>query len=216
MKKYLLLTSALFMGAFITRAQDKSSNINFINIESGLNLSKFNFSNSEITAFKNGDYSPSQHQAISIGFELKGDLNLVLGASYDKHQLMGKPIDMSSSRLSYDLNYASASAGLAYNLSIKDKVDLLLGADVAYNYLFAGFQNIGVATYDLSGTDFEMSNLSSSVGVGILYQITDATGIFLKYDWSNTVDLKERDVTIETYKLTSFVYSLGIRFNLAD
>jgi hypothetical protein len=216
MKKYLLLTCALFMSAFITRAQDKSSNINFINIESGLNLSKFNFSNSEITAFKNGDYSPSQHQAISIGFELKGDLNLVLGASYDKHQLMGKPIDMSSSRLSYDLNYASASAGLAYNLSIKDKVDLLLGADVAYNYLFAGFQNIGVATYDLSGTDFKMSNLSTSVGVGILYQITDATGIFLKYDLSNTVDLKERDVTIETYKLTSCVYSLGIRFNLAD
>ena len=217
MKKYLLLTIALFMGAFITQAQENSYNINFINLESGINLSQFDFSDSKTeSAFKNGDYSPSQHQAIALGFDVYNGLNIVLGAAYDKHELMGKPIDMSSSRLSYDLNYASVSAGLAYNLSLKDKVDLLLGLGLAYNYLFSGFQNIGAATYDLSDTDFQKSNLSANVGIGMLYQMTDATGIFLKYDWSNTVDLKESEPTNEAYKLTSFVYSVGIRFDLAE
>ena len=126
MKKYFLLTSALFMGAFITQAQDKSCNINFINLESGINLSQFDFSDSEITAFKNGSFSPSQHQALSLGFNLKGDLNLVLGAAYDKYQVIGKSIDMSSSHLSYDLNYVSASLGLEYSFPVQDKVSLLL------------------------------------------------------------------------------------------
>jgi opacity protein-like surface antigen len=216
MKKYILLAGALFMGSFITQAQENSFNINFINIESGINLSQFNFSDSEITAFKNGDYSPTQHQAISIGFDLKENLNLVLGAAYDKHQLMGKPIDMSSSHLSYDLNYVSASLGLGYSFPVQDKVSLLLNGGVAYNYLLSGFQNMGSATYDLADSDFEDNSYSYSVGAGLLYQMTDATGIFLKYDWSNSVDLKESESTIETHKLTSFVYSVGVRFNLAN
>jgi opacity protein-like surface antigen len=216
MKKYLLLTIALFMGAFITQAQENSYNINFINLESGINLSQFNFSDSEITAFKNGSFSPSQHQALSLGFNLKGDLDLVLGAAFDKYQVIGKSIDMTSSHLSYDLNYVSASLGLEYSFPIQDKVSLLLNGGMAYNYLLSGFQNIGAATYDLSDTDFQKSNLSANVGIGMLYQMTDATGIFLKYDWSNTVDLKESEPTNEAYKLTSFVYSVGIRFDLAE
>ena len=216
MKKYLLLTSALFMGAFITQAQDKSCNINFINLESGINLSQFDFSDSEITAFKNGSFSPSQHQALSLGFNLKGDLNLVLGAAYDKYQVIGKSIDMSSSHLSYDLNYVSASLGLGYSFPVQDKVSLLLNGGMAYNYLLSGFQNMGSATYDLADSDYEDNTYSYIVGAGLLYQMTDATGIFLKYDWSNSVDLKESESTIETHKLTSFIYSVGVRFNLAN
>ena len=211
MKKYLLLTSALFMGAFITQAQDKSCNINFINLESGINLSQFDFSDSEITAFKNGSFSPSQHQALSFGFNLKGDLNLVLGAAYDKYQVIGKSIDMSSSHLSYDLNYVSASAGLEYSFPVKDKISLLANGAVTYNYLLSGFQNIGSSSYDLSDSDFEAS--SYSVGAGVLYKMTDATGIYLKYDWSKTMNMEDAN---DSYKLTSYVYSVGIRFNLAN
>jgi opacity protein-like surface antigen len=216
MKKYLLLTIALFMGAFITQAQENSYNINFINLESGINLSQFNFSDSEITAFKNGSFSPSQHQALSLGFNLKGDLDLVLGAAFDKYQVIGKSIDMTSSHLSYDLNYVSASLGLEYSFPIQDKVSLLLNGGMAYNYLLSGFQNIGAATYDLSDTDFQKSNLSANVGIGMLYQMTDAIGIYLKYDWRNTMDMKEAEETNESYKLTSYVYSVGVRFNLAN
>ena len=210
MKKYLLLTSALFMGAFITQAQDKSCNINFINLESGINLSQFDFSDSEITAFKNGSFSPSQHQALSFGFNLKGDLNLVLGAAYDKYQVIGKSIDMTSSHLSYDLNYVSASAGLEYSFPVQDKISLLANGAVTYNYLLSGFQNIGSSSYDLSDSDFEAS--SYSVGTGILYKMTDATGIYLKYDWSKTMNMEDAN---DSYKLTSYVYSVGIRFTLA-
>jgi opacity protein-like surface antigen len=210
MKKYLLLTSALFMGAFITQAQDKSCNINFINLESGINLSQFDFSDSEITAFKNGSFSPSQHQALSLGFNLKGDLNLVLGAAYDKYQVIGKSIDMTSSHLSYDLNYVSASLGLEYSFPVKDKISLLANGGITYNYLLSGFQNIGSATYDLADSDFEAS--SYSVGTGILYKMTDATGIYLKYDWSKTMNMEDAN---DSYKLTSYVYSVGIRFTLA-
>ena len=216
MKKYLLLTSALFMGAFITQAQDKSCNINFINLESGINLSQFDFSDSEITAFKNGSFSPSQHQALSFGFNLKGDLNLVLGAAYDKYQVIGKSIDMSSSHLSYDLNYVSASAGLEYSFPVQDKLSLLLNGNMAYNYLLSGFQNMGSSSYDLADSDFEDNTSSYSIGTGLLYQMTDATGIYLKYDWSNTMDMEEGELINESYKLTSYVYSVGIRFNLAN
>jgi opacity protein-like surface antigen len=217
MKKYILLASALFMGAFITQAQDKSFNINFINLESGINLSQFDFSTSELeSAFQNGSFSPSQHQALSLGFNLKGDLNLVLGAAYDKYQVIGKSIDMSSSHLSYDLNYVSASLGLEYSFPIQDKVSLLLSGDIAYNYLLSGFQNMGSATYDLADSDFEDNTYSYSVGTGLLYQMTDATGIYLKYDWRNTMDMKEAEDANESYKLTSYVYSLGVRFNLAN
>jgi len=216
MKKYLLLTSALFMGAFITQAQDKSCNINFINLESGINLSQFDFSDSEITAFKNGSFSPSQHQALSLGFNLKGDLDLVLGAAYDKYQVIGKPIDMSSSHLSYDLNYVSASLGLEYSFPVQDKVSLLLNGGMSYNHLLSGFQNIGSSSYDLADSDFEDNTYSYSVGTGLLYQMTDATGIYLKYDWRNTMDMKEAEDANESYKLTSYVYSVGVRFNLAN
>jgi opacity protein-like surface antigen len=211
MKKYLLLTSALFMGAFITQAQDKSCNINFINLESGINLSQFDFSDSEITAFKNGSFSPSQHQALSLGFNLKGDLNLVLGAAYDKYQVIGKSIDMTSSHLSYDLNYVSASAGLEYSFPVQDKISLLANGAVTYNSLLSGFQNIGSSSYDLSDSDFEAS--SYSVGAGVLYKMTDATGIYLKYDWSKTMNMEDAN---DSYKLTSYVYSVGVRFNLAN
>jgi len=211
MTKYILLASALFMGAFITQAQDKSCNINFINLESGINISQFDFSDSEITAFKNGSFSPSQHQALSLGFNLKGDLNLVLGAAYDKYQVIGKSIDMTSSHLSYDLNYVSASTGLEYSFPVQDKVNLLLSGSMAYNYLLSGFQNMGSATYDLADSDFEVN--SYRVGAGILYKMTDATGIYLKYDWSKTLNMEDAN---DSYKLTSYVYSVGVRFNLAN
>tara|TARA_B110000008_G_scaffold16960_3_gene15820 strand:+ start:31258 stop:31908 length:651 start_codon:yes stop_codon:yes gene_type:complete len=214
MKKYILLASALFMGAFITQAQEKSYNINFINLESGINLSQFDFSDSEITAFKNGSFSPSHHQALSLGFNLKGDLNLMLGAAYNKYQVIGKSIDMSSSHLSYDLNYVSASLGLEYSFPVKDKLSLLLNGNMAYNYLLSGFQNMGSATYDLADSDFEDNTYSLSVGTGLLYQVTDATGIYLKYDWRNTMDMKEAEKANKSYKLTSYVYSVGVRFNL--
>jgi hypothetical protein len=213
MKKYLLLTSALFMGAFITQAQDKSCNINFINLESGINLSQFDFSDTEITAFKNGSFSPSQHQALSLGFNLKGDLDFVLGAAYDKYQVIGKSIDMTSSHLSYDLNYVSASLGLEYSFPIQDKVSLLLNGNMAYNYLLSGFQNMGSSSYDLAVSDFEDNTYSYSIGTGILYQMTDATGIYLKYDWSKTMNMEDAN---DSYKLTSYVYSVGIRFILAN
>ena len=213
MKKYILLASALFMGAFITQAQEKSCNINFINLESGINLSQFDFSDSEITAFKNGSFSPSQHQALSLGFNLKGDLNLVLGAAYDKYQVIGKSIDMTSSHLSYDLNYVSASLGLEYSFPVKDKISLLANGGITYNYLLSGFQNIGSATYDLADSDFEDNTYSYNVGAGILYKMTDATGIYLKYDWSKTMNMEE---ATDSYKLTSYVYSVGVRFTLAN
>ena len=216
MKKYILLASALFIGVFTSEAQEKSYNINFINLESGMNLSQFDFSDSEITAFKNGSFSPSQHQALSLGFNLKGDLNLELGAAYDKYQVIGKPIDMTSSHLSYDLNYVSASLGLEYSFPIQDKVSLLLNGGMAYNYLLSGFQNMGSVTYDLADSDFEDNTYSFSVGAGLLYQMTDATGIYLKYDWRNTMDMKEAEKANESYKLTSYAYSVGIRFNLAN
>jgi opacity protein-like surface antigen len=216
MKKYILLASALFIGVFTSEAQEKSYNINFINLESGINLSQFDFSDSEITAFKNGSFSPSQHQALSLGFNLKGDLNLELGAAYDKYQVIGKPIDMTSSHLSYDLNYVSASLGLEYSFPVQDKVSLLLNGGMAYNYLLSGFQNMGSVTYDLADSDFEDNTYSFSVGAGLLYQMTDATGIYLKYDWRNTMDMKEAEKANESYKLTSYVYSVGIRFNLAN
>jgi hypothetical protein len=217
MKKYILLASALFMGAFITQAQDKSFNINFINLESGINLSQFDFSTSELeSAFQNGSFSPSHHQALSLGFNLKGDLNLLLGAAYDKYQVIGKSIDMSSSHLSYDLNYVSASLGLEYSFPIQDKVSLLLSGDIAYNYLLSGFQNMGSSSYDLADSDFEDNTYSYSVGTGLLYQMTDATGIYLKYDWRNTMDMKEAEDANESYKLTSYVYSVVVRFNLAN
>ena len=216
MKKYILLASALFIGVFTSEAQEKSYNINFINLESGINLSQFDFSDSEITAFKNGSFSPSQHQALSLGFNLKGDLNLELGAAYDKFQVIGKPIDMTSSHLSYDLNYVSASLGLEYSFPVQDKVSLLLNGGMAYNYLLSGFQNMGSVTYDLADSDFEDNTYSFSVGAGLLYQMTDATGIYLKYDWRNTMDMKEAEKANESYKLTSYVYSVGVRFNLAN
>ena len=216
MKKYILLASALFIGVFTSEAQEKSYNINFINLESGINLSQFDFSDSEITAFKNGSFSPSQHQALSFGFNLKGDLNLMLGAAYDKYQVIGKPIDMTSSHLSYDLNYVSASLGLEYSFPVQDKVSLLLNGGMAYNYLLSGFQNMGSVTYDLADSDFEDNTYSFSVGAGLLYQMTDATGIYLKYDWRNTMDMKEAEKANESYKLTSYVYSVGVRFNLAN
>jgi hypothetical protein len=216
MKKYILLASSLFMGVFTAEAQDKSCNINFINLESGINLSQFDFADTEITAFKNGSFSPSQHQALSLGFNLKGDLNLLLGAAYDKYQVIGKSIDMSSSHLSYDLNYVSASAGLEYSFPVKDKLSLLLNGNMAYNYLLSGFQNMGSATYDLADSDFEDNTYSLSVGTGLLYQVTDATGIYLKYDWRNTMDMEEGELINESYKLTSYVYSVGVRFNLAN
>ena len=211
MKKYILLASSLFMGVFTAEAQDKSCNINFINLESGINLSQFNFSDSEITAFKNGSFSPSQHQALSFGFNLKGDLNLVLGAAYDKYQVIGKSIDMTSSHLSYDLNYVSASLGLEYSFPVKDKISLLANGGITYNYLLSGFQNMGSATYDLADSDFEVN--SYRVGTGILYKMTDATGIYLKYDWSKTLNMEDAN---DSYKLTSYVYSVGVRFNLAN
>ena len=216
MKKYILLASALFIGVFTSEAQEKSYNINFINLESGINLSQFDFSDSEITAFKNGSFSPSQHQALSLGFNLKGDLNLELGAAYDKYQVIGKPIDMTSSHLSYDLNYVSASLGLEYSFPVQDKVSLLLNGGMAYNYLLSGFQNMGSVTYDLADSDFEDNTYSFSVGAGLLYQMTDATGIYLKYDWRNTMDMKEAEKANESYKLTSYVYRVGVRFNLAN
>lgn len=216
MKKYIILASALFMGVFITQAQENSCNINFINLESGINLSQFDFSDSEITAFKNGSFSPSQHQALSLGFNIKGHLNLLLGAAYDKYQVIGKSIDMSSSSLSYDLNYVSASLGLEYSFPVQDKVSLLLNSSIAYNYLLSGFQNMGSATYDLADSDFEDNTNSLSVGTGLLYQVTDAIGIYLKYDWRNTMDMKETEKANKIYKLTSYVYSVGVRFNLAN
>ena len=217
MKKYFLLTVLIFTAIFAAQAQETSYKINFLNLESGINLSQFDFSNSdEETVFINSTYSPSQHQAISVGFSLNGDLDLVLAAAYDKHQVIGKSIDMSNSHLSYDLNYVSTSLGLEYAFPIKQKISLLLNGDVSYNYLISGFQHIGSATYDLTNSDFQDNTYGYRLGGGLLFQMTDATGIYFKYVWNNTMDMKEGEQANESYKLTSYVYSLGIRFDLVN
>lgn len=211
MKKYLLFASALLMGAITTQAQEKTCPVAFINLESGMNLSQFNFTETE-TAFTNGGYAPAQHQAIALGFDAGNSLNFILGAAYDKYTLIGKAIDMSSSLLSYDLNYVSASAGLELNLPLQDKISVVASGGMAYNYLFSGFQNMGAATYDLAATDFEEKSYSYNVGAALLYQVTDAIGLYLKYNWKNTIEMEEN--TNETYKLATYTLSTGIRFNL--
>ena len=184
--------------------------VTFIHLETGINLSQFDFSDSETTTiFTNGDYSPTQHQAIGLGFDLPNGLNLIVGAAYDKYQLMGKSLDVSKPHLSYDLNYVSASASLENNFPLKDKVSLLASGGMTYNYFLSGFQNIGAATYDLEDTDFQETSYSYTVGLALLYQCTDAMGVYLKYNRKNTLDMNE-----ETYKIISYVYSIGARFNL--
>lgn len=216
MKKYILLASTLFMGVFTSQGQEESCSATFINLESGVNLSQFNFSNSQVeSAFKNGDYSPSQHQAVALGFDVVNGLNLILGVAYDKHQLIGQPIDMINSKLSYDINYVSASAGFEFIFPLQDKVSLLASGGMASNYLLSGFQHLGSATYDLEDTDFQKTSYSYTVGAGLLYQCTDVTGIYLKYDYKNSLDMDEKDPN-DTYAITSYMYSIGVRFNLAN
>ena len=215
MKKYIILTSALFLGVFTIQAQEKTCNIKFINIESGINLSQFSFSDAEVTAFQNGSFSPSQYQAAFMGYRLNGDLDIILGAAYNKHKIMGESIGMNDSHLSYDLNYISANVALEYVFLLEDKLSLLFSGGMAYNYLISGFQNIGSATNDLVESNFEDNTYSYKIGTGLLYQVTDIIGVYLKYDWSNTMDMKEVE-TNESYKLNSYEYSVGMRFNLAN
>lgn len=217
MKKQFLLTGLIFIAILAAQAQETAYKINFLHLESGINLSQFDFSNSEEeTVFINSAYSPSQHQAVSVGFNLNGDLDLVLAVTYDKHQVIGKSIDMSDSHLSYDLNYVSASLGLGYAFPIKQNISLLLNGGMSYNYLLSGFQHIGSATYDLADSDFQDNTYGYSFGTGVLFQMTDATGIYLKYAWNNTMDMKEAEQANESYKLTSYIYSLGICFDLVN
>jgi len=150
-----------------------------------------------------------------LGFNVANGLNLVLGAAYDKHQLIGQPIDMSNSLLSYDINYISASAGLEFIFPLQDKVSLLSSGGMAYSYLLSGFQHLGSASYDLEDTDFQKTSYSYTIGAGLLYQCTDATGIYLKYDYKNSLDMDEKDPK-DTYTITSYMYSVGVRFNLAN
>jgi len=214
MKKTILLVSALFIGAITAQAQEKSFPVTFINLESGINLSQFDFSDTETTAFENGSYSPAQHQALSLGFNLKDGLSFVLGAAYDKHELIGKSLDISNTHLSYSLNYVSARIGLEYDLPLRKNLSLLVSGGLAYNYLLSGFQNMGAATYDLSATDFEENSYTYNFGAALLYQVNDAAGVYLKYDWSNTLDMQES--TTEAYDLSTFILSAGIRFNLTN
>lgn len=201
---------------FILHKQDKSNTINYINIESGINFSKF-VSDSRIeTAFKNGNYSPSQHQAVLAGINLKGNLFLVLGAAFDKHQVMGEFIDMSNSHLSYDLNYMSLSAGLEFPFLTQKKVSLLASVGMSYSYLFSGFQDMGAVTYDLGYTDFQKTSFMYSLGPVLLYQMTDAIDIYLKNEWSNTMYIKERESATEGYSISYYTCSLGLRFNLTN
>jgi len=45
--------------------------------------------------------------------------------------------------------------------------------------------------------------------------MTDATGVYLKYNYKNTLEMDEIDPN-DTYNITSYVYSVGVRFNLAN
>ena len=214
MNKHLLLLTALIISISAINAQDNTSGINFINIESGVNLSQFDFSDSETeTAFKNGDYSPSQHQAISLGFDLTNRLNILVGASYDKHQLIAKAIDMNDSHLSYDINYVSTGVGLEYQYPLQERVGFLVNGGLAYNYLLSGFQHLGSATYDLKDTDFQKNSYSYIIGGGLLYQCTNTIGVILRYDYKNTADMTEKD-PIDTYTISSYAYSLALRFRI--
>lgn len=218
MKKYFLLIGLSIIIVLSTKAQNNSLKMKFVDIESGINLSQFDFSNSEDEiAFINSAYSPSQHKSISLGFGLNWDLNFIFRLAYDKHQLIGQSIDMSNSHLSYDLNYMSTSLGVGYNSpKILEKVSLLLSADIGYNFLLSGFQHIGSASYNLSESDFPENVFGYSFGGGVLFQMTKSTGIYFKYDWRNTSNMKETGQPNKSYKLNSNVCSIGVRFNLAD
>tara|TARA_B100000886_G_scaffold329048_1_gene278039 strand:- start:538 stop:1191 length:654 start_codon:yes stop_codon:yes gene_type:complete len=214
MKGYLLFTIALLINVSCIRAQDNSTGLSFISLESGLNLSKFDFTTSEVkSSFTNGDYSPSHHQAIIFGFEILDQFNFLLSTSYDKYQIIGKSIDINDTHLSYDINYVSTSSGLGYNFVVKDNLKLLLNGSLSFNYLLSGFQNLGSSSYDLEETDFQKKTYGYSIGGGLLYQCTNSIGIVFRYDYKNTLDMNERDL-YETYTIISYMYSMGIRFNL--
>lgn len=218
MKKYFLLIGLSIMFVSNNKAQNNSLKTKFVNIESGINLSQFDFSNSDDQiAFINSAYSPSQHKSISVGFGLMSNLNFVLRLGYDKHQLIGQSIDMSNSHLSYDLNYMSTGLGLGYTSpNTLERLSLLLSTNIDYNYLLSGFQNIGSATYNLSQSDFPENVFDYSFGGGLLFQVTKSIGIYFKYDLRNTYNMKESGQPSKSYKITSHVRSIGLRINLSD
>ena len=109
----------------------------------------------------------------------------------------------------------SGSLDIEYVFLSNNKISLLVNSGIAYNYLISGFQEIGVETYNLEATDFQGVSYNYMLGAGFLYRYSDAIGLYLKYDWKETLDMSEGTPN-ETYKISSYVYSAGIRFNLSN
>ena len=137
----------------------------------------------------------------------------LLGLDFDSYQIIGQPIDMMYSHSSYDFNYVSLKFETEYNQQVNQNFNMLLAVSGSYKRLVSGFQNIGSATYDLSNSSYIDNIYGYTIGAGLLYQMTNRTGIYFKYDWHNTLDINEIN-SAENYQIRSFVYSTGLRFNL--
>jgi len=208
MKHLVSILSIVLVGSISVQAQVSDKTLDFFVIENGMNYSSFDFSNSDSTsAFVNGNYSPQQHHAIKVGGELYKGLSFVLGASFDKHRIMGDQIDSINTHFSYDINYVSANIELQYSQPLAQNFEFIVHVGLSINKLCSGYQNLGSLTFDLLDTDFEDATSSYNSGVSLLYNYTPTLGFYLQLDSRRNINMFEAEETTETY----FIHTYGIR-----
>ena len=187
-----------------------SQNIGYISIESGFNLSKFNFKDSETkSSFEMDDYYPSPNQRVLLGFDIYKNFDFLLSAGYNKYKIIGKSIDIYNSRLSYDLNYISLSSGIGYEFTLTDRTKIMLNGDLTFNNFISGYQDVGSSTFNLENYNFQKNSFGYKYGCALSYDILTNLSVYLKYNLSEFFNMNDNTLI---YNISSHIYSIGIQF----
>lgn len=190
MKKYMLLTAALFLSVTLMAQTDKVK----LGVKAGLNLSSLSFDESELNSSNKTGFTAGIMVEIPLAKNFSLQPELLYSQQGSKSSFYDQDVTNSNYKSTIDLNYLNIQVMVKYyvlkGLSVQagPQIGILLKANNKYQDNFLGYEN-----HESFNLKDYATGIDTSVNFGLGYQFKDKFYADLRYNISYSNVFKEGD-----------------------
>lgn len=190
MKKYMLLTAALFLSVTLMAQTDKVK----LGVKAGLNLSSLSFDESELNSSNKTGFTAGIMVEIPLAKNFSLQPELLYSQQGSKSSFSDQDVTNSNYKSTIDLNYLNIPVMVKYyvlkGLSVQagPQIGILLKANNKYQDNFLGYEN-----HESFNLKDYATGIDTSVNFGLGYQFKDKFYTDLRYNISYSNVFKEGD-----------------------
>lgn len=179
-------------------------------LETGLNVTDFNFKNNEGVELENLQSKTQNYLRGGFKHEIFTEgLNLNVGMSYNQYGAIGSD-DSVNNFFEWDLDYLGATLGLDYTLFNLGSVSFFIAAQGSAEFLIDGVQTLNNQVINVKEVE-EFNDVAYFIrsGGGLRFAISDTATMYLQYMYATGMALNDNNNSQVT-ELRINVDSIGI------